>query len=150
MFLPSRLVKITAINGTINSACLFLRDELPTKTRYLTLSYCWGSQRIASLESAMFKEYRTNIPLSSLSKTFKEAFQVTVWLGYQYIWIDSLCIQQDSKSDWETEAATMGMVYGISTCTIAATGARNGDAGLFFDRSSISLMKCPLLKLPGQ
>ncbi|KAK1502880.1 hypothetical protein CTAM01_04869 [Colletotrichum tamarilloi] len=40
--------------------------------------------------------------MTSLSKTFQDAVLVTRRLGIKYIWIDSLCIIQDSKLDWET------------------------------------------------
>lgn len=32
-------------------------------------------------------------------------------LSVRYVWIDALCIMQDSKEDWETEALTMCKVY---------------------------------------
>ncbi|KAF8879292.1 hypothetical protein CPB84DRAFT_1751664 [Gymnopilus junonius] len=41
-------------------------------------------------------------------------------LKYQYLWIDSLCILQDSRSDWRSQSAIMGEIYANSICTIAA------------------------------
>ncbi|KAF2621816.1 hypothetical protein BU25DRAFT_326467, partial [Macroventuria anomochaeta] len=73
----------------------------------------------------------------SLPKSLVEALSVTVRLGYEYVWIDSLCIIQDSQGDWIKEAATMGLVYRHSVCTIAAAGAKDGDAGCFFDRQPL-------------
>ena len=52
----------------------------------------------------------------------------------RYLWIDSLCILQDSDSDWESEATTMRDVYENAFFTIAATGAATFDDGLYFDR----------------
>lgn len=54
----------------------------------------------------------------------------------RYIWIDSLCIiqQQDSKDDWLRESPQMGMIYSNSYCNIAATGASDGNDGLFKPR----------------
>jgi hypothetical protein len=54
-----------------------------------------------------------------MSSIYKEAVRITSHLGYQYLWIDSLCLIQDSPSDWEKEAASMAAVYGNSTCNIA-------------------------------
>jgi hypothetical protein len=55
-------------------------------------------------------------------------------LGIQYLWIDSLSIIQDSRTDWEKESAVMGDVYGRSYLTIAARGAANAEVGCFIPR----------------
>ncbi|KAK6859203.1 HET-domain-containing protein [Apiospora arundinis] len=52
-------------------------------------------------------------------------------LGIRYIWIDSLCIIQDSKKDWRTEAATMGNIYQHALLNLAATHGNDSHAGLF-------------------
>ncbi|KAF2434552.1 heterokaryon incompatibility, partial [Tothia fuscella] len=52
-----------------------------------------------------------------------------------YLWIDSLCIVQDSTSDWQQESSIMGKVYSSAYCSIAAVGAKNGNEGLFSDRN---------------
>jgi len=66
-------------------------------------------------------------------KTFADAFLVVNGLGIQFIWIDSLCIIQDSRGDWLKESAMMGRVYGAAYLNIAATGAVDGSEGLLFD-----------------
>lgn len=55
--------------------------------------------------------------------------------------IDSLCIVQDCLKDWQKEAATMCDVYSQAFCNIAATGAKDGSDGLFFERDP--LVHCP-------
>jgi hypothetical protein len=81
-----------------------------------------------------------SIQLEQLTKTMQEAMKTTLRLGYQYLWIDSLCIIQDSRADWDREAAVMDQVYARSICTIAATGAAKGSEGLFFQRE-VSLVR---------
>jgi hypothetical protein len=68
--------------------------------------------------------------------------QVVCKLGFQYLWIDALCIIQDSKSDWLVESSKMGDIYAQSALNIAATASKNGRQGLF--RSSRSLTPCIL------
>lgn len=51
----------------------------------------------------------------------------------RYVWIDSLCIIQDSKKDWEKEAAQMALVYSNAYCTIAASSPANGNEGCHID-----------------
>lgn len=54
----------------------------------------------------------------------------------QYVWIDSLCIIQDSKTDWEKEAAQMASVYSNAYCTIAASSSADGTGGCRVDPHS--------------
>lgn len=50
-------------------------------------------------------------------------------IGLQYLWVDSLCIIQDSKEDWEREGAKMGDIYHNAYVTIAATCAGKSEDG---------------------
>ncbi|KAM5342160.1 hypothetical protein ACJ41O_015191 [Fusarium nematophilum] len=69
---------------------------------------------------------------------------MTSRLGYRYIWIDSLCIIQDSAEDWASEAARMATVYMNAEITLAAACATSGDTGLFHDRlGSAVRIPCP-------
>lgn len=58
-----------------------------------------------------------------MPKTFRDAILITAKLGIRYLWIDSLCIVQDSARDWETESGRMGAVYNGAYLTLAATRA---------------------------
>lgn len=60
------------------------------------------------------------LQVAELPRTFRDAIQITKALGYQYLWIDSLCIMQDDDADWRTEAAEMRNIYRHSTCNLAA------------------------------
>jgi hypothetical protein len=68
-----------------------------------------------------------------MPKTFRDAIVITKELGIQYIWIDSLCIIQDSASDWAYEASRMASVYLGALVTIAAVWGSNGICGCFHD-----------------
>jgi hypothetical protein len=88
---------------------------------YLALSHMWGDPSVEhiKLELSDVATFESNIPWHRLSSIYKEAIRVTCALGYQYLWIDSLCIIQDSKSDWEYEARLMATVYGNAACNLA-------------------------------
>jgi hypothetical protein len=49
--------------------------------------------------------------------------------GIHHVWIDSLCIIQDSSEDWEHECSRMCGAYSQSIFTIAATDSPNGTVG---------------------
>ncbi|KAE9365942.1 HET-domain-containing protein [Stipitochalara longipes BDJ] len=72
-----------------------------------------------------------SIPWASLSKTYQNAIDFTKFLGCRYLWIDSLCIIQDSTDDWEHEAANMAYIYSESYLNIAATQSSKLNDGLF-------------------
>ena len=120
-FTRSERTKSSASGGRLNS--------------YITLSHCWGTLNILKLTEHNLTSLLERIPLNELPKTFRDAVQITKRLGIRYLWIDSLCIKQDSDPDWRAEAASMHLVYRNSHCNIAATGAEDGSYGCFFTRN---------------
>jgi len=71
---------------------------------YTALSYCWGTepQPLVTTEENI-KSLCDDIPTSSLARTIQEVITVTRKLGIRYIWIDALCIIQDSQEDKNIE-----------------------------------------------
>jgi hypothetical protein len=82
-----------------------------------------------------------------LPLTFRDAIYTSHNLGIKYIWIDSLCIIQDSNDDWAKESAVMGEIYQAATLTIAASSAKDSTEGLFGPRYQ---MFTDWILLPGQ
>ncbi|KAK3994495.1 hypothetical protein QBC44DRAFT_322754 [Cladorrhinum sp. PSN332] len=56
-------------------------------------------------------------------------------LDIPYLWIDSLCVFQDSLDDWAAESPTMGQVFKHTHCVLAAAASRNSEGGCFRERS---------------
>lgn len=111
---------------------------------YFTLSHCWGGKSPVTLISAHVEEFKSSIPFHSLSRTFQEAIRIVRNLRYDYIWIDSLCIIQDSTEDWNRESEIMGDIYRNAICTIAATDSFNGDQGCFRQRYTLRNRTCQI------
>ncbi|TGJ88021.1 hypothetical protein E0Z10_g715 [Xylaria hypoxylon] len=65
-----------------------------------------------------------------MPRVFLEAIGVCRRLGVKKLWIDSLCIQQDSKEDWEHEARKMGHYYSNCFVCIAATSSSSSAGTL--------------------
>lgn len=95
------------------------------------------------LTKAKLPELEHGLPISSLSKTFQDAIVAVRGLGSHYLWIDALCIVQDSVEDWINEAARMSDIYAGSYCNIAATDAANGK-GCFMNRAVSMVQPCLL------
>jgi hypothetical protein len=85
-----------------------------------------------------------SIVLGELPQTFQDALAFTRELGMRYIWIDSLCIIQNSEEDWQRESAQMCQIYSNSFCNLAATSARDGSEGLFRRRDTRLLQSLPV------
>lgn len=134
--LPSRLLYFES--GQLQ---LCLRSKILNDISYVTLSHCWGDLNILKLTKNTLEAFQLGIPLESLCKTFRDAIFVAGYLGFNYLWIDSLCIIQDDREDWEKEAPLMSMVYGGASLNIAATGAKDGNDGLFLERVPMSVRR---------
>ncbi|KAF5008720.1 hypothetical protein FDECE_5028 [Fusarium decemcellulare] len=100
---------------------------------YMCLNHCWGSSQIITTTQATLKDRQRGIAMEDLSNTFRDAVLLTRRLDIPYIWIDSLCIIQDDRRDWEIESAKMSSIYSHSFLTIAATHSRDGRGGLYTD-----------------
>ncbi|KAI0451343.1 heterokaryon incompatibility protein-domain-containing protein [Xylaria acuta] len=97
---------------------------------YLALSHCWGSGKMPfSTTKANEASLRVAIPWAALPQSFQDAIRVTRWLSARYIWIDSLCIVQDDKQDWEEESAKMAGIFSGCYLAIAASRASSCDEG---------------------
>ena len=81
-----------------------------------------------------------------MSQTFKDAIVVARKLrkaiGINYLWIDALCIIQDSDEDKQRECSLMSDIYCQSFLNLAACVGPDGNSGLFPPRDPLSLHTC--------
>lgn len=103
---------------------------------YVALSYCWGGNSDFVLNTDRLPILQAGIPLVEWPKTLRDAIVVTRSLKIQYIWIDALCIQQDSKEDWSREASKMRDVYAQSLLTVSASRSPSTTFGIFSERDA--------------
>jgi hypothetical protein len=124
----------------------FLHISEGQRDKYAALSYCWGSQPILlKTTSDTIRERTSGIRMEDLPATIRDSILLTRTLGIQYLWIDSLCILQDSPTDWEIESASMASIYRLSTVTIVANTARDVYEGCAPRRNKLVLAPCAVL-----
>jgi len=87
------------------------------------------------------------IDLNVLPKTHQVAVFVTQRLGLRYLWIDAVCIIQDSQKDMEKGLKTMAQTYHNSAITISAASASSAHDGVLQKRQP-KPSKYPPFKLP--
>ncbi|UZP39468.1 hypothetical protein NXS19_007284 [Fusarium pseudograminearum] len=104
--------------------------DLPGDIKYLTLSHCWGESVPIKLSNKSKSVYAKQIPREDLlqpeAKVFREAIWVTRCLGYRYLWIDALCINQEDDNEKAIEVARMDQIYSGATANLSATSASCG------------------------
>lgn len=73
--------------------------------------------------------------MQDLPKTYRDTVFITRQLDFQYLWIDSLYIIQDSGEDWKRESENIGDIYRNLTCYIIVLATIDSTAGCFFPRN---------------
>lgn len=110
---------------------ILVDDNIPSQ--YACLSHCWGTgQQILKTTTKNVDSRRSDgIALNDLPRTFQDAAVTCLRLGIDHIWIDSLCIIQDSLADWQSQASRMADIYENCIINIAATKADSPSSGCF-------------------
>ncbi|RDW63596.1 hypothetical protein BP6252_11141 [Coleophoma cylindrospora] len=154
---PDRLIHVTQKEGTTTTesshsvpdlrARIVLKsnpadfppDKATPDTTYISLSHCWGpppdpsaplgGRAGAVLTKANLATWQTDLPLHDLPLAFQHAIKICAALKFEYIWIDSLCIIQDSREDWETQSSVMGDVYKFAWLNVAAMSSTSDYEG---------------------
>jgi hypothetical protein len=132
-FFPTRIVDVNKIDSDtikiLNSTWSLSTRQLP----YVALTHRWGRpgqyRTFCTYKADIERQNERIIKIENLPKTFQDAVVVTRNLGISYLWIDSLCIVQDDKDDWNRESKFMEHVFSSAYCTIAATCAKGTGDG---------------------
>lgn len=141
--LPTRVIDVGPLDGSHEPFLLVSLNG--QRGRYVALSHCWGADtgngplRTTRLSLA---SHQNEISMATLPWTFSDTVSVVRKLGVRYLWIDSLCIIQDSTADWEYESSRMGDYYWNSLLSIAAADSADSSQGLFAERDSAALYPC--------
>lgn len=132
-FVPTRLLQLES-SGIEPSFRLVHAPEVAPSTPYVTMSHCFeddvddDSLRLTKSNLTQLSSPR---PVSALPLAFREVLTVVSRLGLTHLWVDRLCVIQDSSSDQVAEAIKMRDVFSNSFVSITALGSTNPSSGLF-------------------
>lgn len=133
--LPTRVLDVGEASTLLNTVRLHVSAD-GEEGRWTALSYCWGgTQHVYKTTAANLGDVLAGIQISKLPRTIRDAISVTRGLGIRYLWVDALCIIQDSEEDWQGEAANMMNVYRDAYVVIAANSGVDAESGLGIDRN---------------
>lgn len=138
---PARLVDLSGVSvdstgrskGGIRGriSIVDIDGECPA---YAALSHCWGSNlNDYKTTSTNLLQRHYGFGVQYLSPTFRDALEIARRLKIRYVWIDALCIVQDSSDEWHSESVKMGDIYGNAILTISASHAADGLGGCYND-----------------
>ncbi|KAI0672210.1 HET-domain-containing protein [Trametes maxima] len=96
---------------------------------YVALSYVWGEAQPHRTTTGNVRTYSQGIDTALLPQTIKDAIECTYSFGMRYLWVDALCILQDSKDDKAREIAQMRAIYQNAHFTIIAASAHTVSEG---------------------
>ncbi|KAI6089955.1 CNVH-domain-containing protein [Hypoxylon rubiginosum] len=129
--LPARVLDLgTKPTDSVRLLCTTGKAE----DSYACLSHCWGKPKKGQPEAITLttrneSSLTRGIAPSDLPKNYRDGIQFCRLLGIRYLWIDALCIIQDSKEDWACESLKMASYYGNCTICLAATRSPDHDGG---------------------
>ena len=137
---PSRLVDLGS--GSLPTPKLCDDFAPDSKTEYMTLSRCWGADLPCTLRKTNLDLFKNSIPFLELPQTFQDTTRAVKLFGIRYIWVDALCILQDSVSDWDLESSRTNSIYKYAVCTLAATWGKDSNARCFSSRDPRLVAPC--------
>lgn len=126
--LPTRLIDVSTYPR-------YLLTTSGIQGPYIALSHCWGEKQLITTTTRTISARVNGIPLATLPKMVQDAVLITRRLNIKYLWIDSLCIIQDSIEDWAREAARMGDIYRHAFLTLFALDSKDCHEGILVERS---------------
>ena len=96
---------------------------------YVALSYVWGGPQPMTTTTNIDEYVREGLDMQKFPQTIQDAVVVTHNIGQRYLWIDALCILQDSSKDKARQLGAMRSIYRNAYLTINAACASSTNEG---------------------
>lgn len=123
----------------VDQGCLVTMQE---QCPYVVLSYVWGRDLqfkcTNSLLPSLEKEFGLVQHWEQIPRTVQDAVNLVRLLGLRYLWVDSICIVQDSQAEMQDQFPKMGQIYGNALLTIVAADGDDASTGLFNNNNTSS------------
>jgi hypothetical protein len=128
--MPKRALQLQQLFGGDIEVRL-IEPDASWPTPYVALSHCWGTNQTFTTTRGTFLDRTRGIEWMTIPQTFQDAITFALRLGFQYIWIDSLCIIQDDPEDWYLESVKMADIFQYAAVTLAATASHGDTHGCY-------------------
>ncbi|PKS06006.1 hypothetical protein jhhlp_007840 [Lomentospora prolificans] len=123
---PTRLLDLSGSD-------IRLVESPDANTEYAAFSYAWTDDEdvscLTKAEQSNLDVLKEAIDVACLDRTFVDAITTSRSLGIRHLWIDRLCIVQDSPEDRFKEEALLYKIFHHAKVTLVATGVSSPDSG---------------------
>jgi hypothetical protein len=144
--MPTRILEISLRENDDYS--IRLHESNGQTAPYVALSYIWSKKPQTFLTLLdNINERMQQIDAKNLPKTVMDAVRCTQGLGLKYLWVDSLCIIQDSDTDKAKEIGRMSGIYKNAYATISAAKATKCEDSFLEHGSTVSDLPLSSFKL---
>lgn len=145
---PAQLVQLSSDSATVRIVNVKDMTEqeknILCSSGFAILSYCWGRNQSFTLARDRSVEMRDGFETQRVPATVRDAVRTTKELGLGYLWVDALCIYQDSEDDKAAEISRMATYYKSATVTICASAAASCDQGFLHRREELPYAVGPI------
>ncbi|KAI0118829.1 heterokaryon incompatibility protein-domain-containing protein [Nemania sp. FL0031] len=117
---PQRSLDQIGVTLTVVDCQTKVKVPLAQGERYLALSYRWGEPPKCDDPWAV----------SAAPRTVQDAMDLTLKLGFRYLWVDRHCIDQNDEVKKARDVAIMDHIYENATLTIVALAGSDDTYGL--------------------
>lgn len=141
--LPKRLVDLVQY-----PAVRLIETSGQERKEYACLSHLWGEEgEVPAAQSEnLAKRLEKGIKCDQLPKLLREALTFVHRLGIRYLWVASLCVQQDNQDDRQEHSSQMGTIFSNAHITIAAARAENASQSLLSNgETSLTYNNIPII-----
>lgn len=97
--------------------------DWPMGCRYVALSYVWAKHT-----AGMSSQYHSRS--EAFEKVIEDAITISQALGFRYLWVDKVCIDQSDHNDKLHQIKQMDLIYTNSALTIIAAAGDGPAYGL--------------------
>ncbi|KAF9461498.1 heterokaryon incompatibility protein-domain-containing protein [Collybia nuda] len=117
----------------------------PIREPYVVLSYVWGEGQPYKTTTINIEDYQRGINPIFLPQTIKDAIWTTRACGQRYLWVDALCIIQNSRQDQNREIGQIPNIFADAYFTIIAARSPGVSEGFLHDCTppSVSITRLP-------
>lgn len=112
----------------------------PMGSAFVALTYVWGNVKqpmlTSTTKSILMHDGGIDIIWSRLPTTIRDAIIACERVGERYLWVDALCIVQDSLRDMRVQILQMRNIYKASRFVFAAASAETSHGGLLSNHAT--------------
>jgi hypothetical protein len=106
--LPTRVIDVGPSDGSEEPRLYIHAEEAQHEAKFAALSYCWGKTQNLTLTTENLDFMKEIIPWDDIPLTIRDAIELTRGIGIRFLWVDALCIIQNSAEDWSGTSSKSG------------------------------------------